>query len=107
MGRIQTWRFDLPETDMMCLAATYDMQTLPKNLMIPHLTTNLQKDGVDGDLLSSAFAKTVDTIRQEVLAEGIVFRTNMRYKLCLSKIFKTDVNYRSSVELSAAQEFMR
>lgn len=95
--------FDLSGPDMIVLAATINKQTATRNLMIPTLANYLKTAKLDEDLLA-VFLKTVNKVRKENPSQVPECRYTMRYKICLKKIFKKEIKYKSSVKLTNVQK---
>lgn len=82
---------------MAVVAATINKQTATRNLLIPLLAGNLQSSKPDEDL-HDVFRKTVDILRDHEPTQVPEFRTTMRFKLCLHKIFRQENPYKSTAE---------
>lgn len=80
----------------MVLAATINNQTAERNLMIPLLAEMMEESHQDEGLYS-VFLRTVDALRTVVPAQFPEFRSTMRHKICLRKMFNKEKDYKSSV----------
>lgn len=94
--------FDVSGPDIMVLAATINKQTAHREVMIPLLAKHLKKAKVDDDM-HSVFLKTVNRVRKDFPTQVPEYRSTMRYKVCLNKVFKSDIKYKSSVKLTGSQ----
>lgn len=95
--------YDVSGPDITVLAATINKQTASRNVMIPLLAKQLQSSDVDSDL-NEVFLKTTDDVRAEVPRQVPEYRSTMRYKICLKKVFRKDKVYKSEVMPSGEEK---
>ena len=98
--------YDIPCPDMAVIAAAINHQLANRNLLIPLLAKNLQSSDTDTDL-HEIFLKTANDVRREVPAQVPEYRTTLRYKLCLKKVFKNSLRYESQITLSLMQKLRK
>lgn len=84
--------FSLPSPDMAVLSATIDKHYATRNLFIPILAEHLKISMADDDL-HEVFLKTTNELRDEVPSQYPEYRTTLRHRLCLKKVFNEKINY--------------
>lgn len=101
--KIEKQHYDLSGPDIAVVAATINKQTASRNLLIPLLAKNLENSKAD-EGLHDVFLKTTDELRNNESTQVPEYRTTMRYKLCLHKVFRQNTPYKSAQQPPPASE---